>query len=134
MFIVIYNLQGQTLDFIDQQLEYFQIFQPYESPDINNTPVIADEPKTVFNKDQPIASPEKEKSLDLHLDEDSSLDSRSQRNVLYDQLPSPRLLKESSSFSGKKTKFVWTTGHFRILCDLLEFAWGIIENWKRFLH
>lgn len=122
-------MQEQTLDSANQQLEYFQVFQPFESSDINNAQV--DQPKTVFNADvQPIASPEKEKSLNLHLDEDSST---SQCNVLYDQLPSPKLLKESSSFLGKKAKFIWTSGHFRILCDVLEFTWGIIENWKRFL-
>ena len=129
------NLQGQTLDSANQQLEYFRIFQPSESSDINNTLVIIDQPKKFINSDvQPtIASPEKEKSLKLHLDEDG-LDSTSQSNVLCDQLPSPRLLKESLSFSGKMTKFIWTSGHFRILCDVLEFAWGIIENWKRFLN
>ena len=121
-------MQEQTLDSANQQLEYCQIFQPFESLDINNAQVNSDQPKAVFNTDvQPIASPEKEKPLNLHLDEDSST------SVLYDQLPSPRVLKESSSFLGKKAKFIWTSGHFRILCDVLEFAWGIIENWKRFL-
>ena len=121
-------MQDQALDSANQQLEYFQIFQPFESLDINNAQVNSDQPKAVFNTDVH-ASPEKEKSLKLHLDKD---DSTSQCNVLYDQLPSPRLLKKSSSFSGKKAKFIWTSGHFRILCDVLEFAWGIIENWKRY--
>lgn len=95
----------------------------------NNAPVIKEQPKTVANNDQSTVS---EISVNSHLEEDS-LNSISQHNVLYDPLPSPRLHTVSLSFTGKKTtKFIWTTGHFRILCDVLEFAWGIIKNWKRF--
>lgn len=114
-------------------MEYFEIFQPFDSLYTNNIPVITDQPEVVISSDDQIpVSPEKESPLNLQLDE-NSLDLSTQHNVAYDQLPSPRLFRPSLSFPGKKTtKFIWTSGHFRILCDVLEFAWGIIENWKRF--
>ena len=111
-----------TLDSANQRAEYFGIFQPFESLDINCSSKYKSTENSLYGEDQSIGSPEKEKSLNL--DED----------VLYDQLPSPKLLKASLSFSGKKTKFIWTSGHFRILCDVLEFAWGIIDNWKRYVN
>ena len=128
-------MQAQTLDPANQQLEYCGIFQPFDNLNTNNSLAVTDLPKTfVSGNDQPTVSSEKENSLSLNLDDESS-DSTSQRNMSYDQLPSPRLFKPSLSFSGKKTaKFMWTSGHFRVLCDVLQFAWGIIENWKRFLN
>lgn len=131
IFCCIIKPQAQALDSANQQLEYCGIFQPFGSSYTNDSLKVTDQPKTVANSDdQSIASPEKENSLSLHSDDDSS----SQHNVLYDQLPSPRSFKPSLSFSGKKTKYMWTSGHLRVLCDVLEFAWNIVENWKRFLN
>jgi len=94
--------------------------------------VITNQPNAVINNYQPAVSPKKEGSLNFHVDEDN-LDSTSQHNKLYDKLPSPTSYRPSLSFSGKKTKFMWTREHFRILSDALEFAKGIIENWKRYI-
>ena len=128
-------MQAQALDSVNQQLEYYEVFQPFGGSYTDNSLAVTDQQKTVVSgDDQPNVLPENENTSSPQLDDDS-LDSTSQHSVSYDQLPSPRLFKPSLSFSGKKTtKFMWTSGHLRILQDVLEFTWGIIENWKRFLN
>ena len=135
MFSLLYNLQAQALDSVNQQLEYYEVFQPPGSSYTSDSLAVIDEQKTVVNSDdRSNVLPEDESALSLHLDDDS-LDSTSQHSLSHDQLPSPRSVKPSLSFFGKKTtKFMWTGGHLRILQDILEFTWGIIENWKRFLN
>ena len=81
MFSLLYNLQAQALDSVNQQLEYYEVFQPPGSSYTSDTLAVIDEQKTVVSSDdRSNVLSEDESALSLHLDDDS-LDSTSQHSL-----------------------------------------------------
>jgi len=136
-----FHFKAQAHDSEDQQSEYLKMFQSFDSLSLSDLQAITEQPigkPSLNNTDQPDSVPLK------HAEEDDNTvepvlqtDESPEVSTLetYEALPSPVSVKASISFPGKKVqKFIWTSGHFRILADILEFIWKIIEKWKRLVY
>jgi len=132
------HFKAQARDSRDQQSEYLKMFQSFDSLSLTDLQAITEETignPSPGNIDQPDSVPLKHaEGDDNNVEPVSQSDEPPEVSIpeTYEALPSPVSVKMSISFSGKKVgKFIWTSGYFRILVDILEFIWKIIEKWKR---
>ena len=137
------HFKAQAHDTGDQHCEYLKMFQSFDSLSLTDLQAITEQPlcKPIpLNKDQPRSV--SQRPAEENPEDDASKEPFSQPDVSleeailesYAPLPSPASVKASVFFPGKKVgKFTWTSSHFKILADLLEFIWKIIEKWKRWV-